>query len=340
MSQKNFVTRSLFAIVTTVLTIQSVFAAITIETSPAPGIYHAPVKVTLTPSDPAAKIYYSFNPDGGPNDALAYTGPILIKSSTPLVYFGFVTMDNESKVLIDDYIIDYPSTIAFWSDITRENGKLKNVTLKNTGTGEIDLSYWEIRTQDTTITIPENTVVAANSSYTVGDINVANGQSILLASPDGDTKDILVLDEVANTIIKKEVPKPIIKKVFKATVVRELPAEIWIKPRLAENEKPQTVSNEVVTSEKPQELPSTASAAIIETNTPTTPEIIPAPQTDVVSPIPEAISPQPETSLADNLKISASEKTSSSPYAPWIILWTAVLAGGIMGTRLMLRKKK
>ena len=88
--------------------IPSVFAAISITPSQAPGTFDHAIKLELTSSDPAAKVFYSFNPDGGPNDALAYTGPILLKSSTSLVYFGFVSLDNESKVLIDDYIFDYP----------------------------------------------------------------------------------------------------------------------------------------------------------------------------------------------------------------------------------------
>jgi hypothetical protein len=99
----------LTSLLASIFFIPSVFAAITITPDIAPGTYDHAIQLHLTPSDPTAKIFYSFNPDGGPNDALLYTGAITLKESTPFVYFGFVSLDNESKVLIDDYIINYPN---------------------------------------------------------------------------------------------------------------------------------------------------------------------------------------------------------------------------------------
>jgi hypothetical protein len=115
---------SLASLLSVTLLVPSVFAAITITPSIAPGTYDHALELELNSSDPAAKVFYSFNPNGGPNDAFAYTGAITLKSSTSFVYFGFVALDNESKVLIDDYIIEYPSA-SFDSGSILENNILE-----------------------------------------------------------------------------------------------------------------------------------------------------------------------------------------------------------------------
>lgn len=81
--------------------------------TPPSGTYHAPVHITLTPTEPGAKTFYSFKPDGYPGDAFLYTGSILLKHSSPLIYFSFLSTSNESKIKQNDYTIEYSSDIHF-----------------------------------------------------------------------------------------------------------------------------------------------------------------------------------------------------------------------------------
>ena len=296
-------------------------------------MYNHAIRVSLNPSDPQAKIFYSFNPDGGPNDALAYTGQILLKSSTPLVYFGFVSMENESKVLIDDYVFDYPNTINFAPRATRDNDTIKQANIFNSGTGDLDISFWEIHAQNFSYIIPENTIIQANSNFALPDIPLSGGQSVLLSSPDGEQKDILTFDELMPTVIKSDKAKIITKpKTYRRTIVRELPAEIWIKPQL---EHTPAITSESSLSPSASAsttiTPSDTGTASVTNNTPVTaPTLLPAENQQKTN----------ETPLSDNLKNSTLETGTASSRAPWIVLAGVILAGSVFGMRFMLMRKK
>ena len=294
--------------------IPSVFAAITITPSVAPGTFDHAVKLELSSSDPTARMFYSFNPDGWPNDALAYTGAILLKSSTSLVYFGFVSVDNESKVLIDDYVIEYPN-VSFSSGYTHENNLLKGVKIMNTTDKDLDLSYWEVRTQDTVFSIPENTLLKPTETYTFPNITLANWQAALLMSPDGDEKDILISTALSPEAAIKPVIMP--KKKFARSVVRELAPEIWIKPKL--------------------EAPSVVQAAPTETikTEPVTPveSVVSAPTEPTVETPTKA-----EATLADNLKVAVGESDSWSSKAAWVVVGIIAASASVIVVRLVLKK--
>lgn len=78
---------------------------ITVTADKDSGTYDAPISVVLKASDPAAKIWYTFNPKAPPGDALPYVKPLKIDKSTPLLFFAYVDKENESKVEREDYVI-------------------------------------------------------------------------------------------------------------------------------------------------------------------------------------------------------------------------------------------
>lgn len=78
---------------------------ITVTADKNSGTYDAPISVVLKASDPAAKIWYTFNPKAPPGDALPYVKPLRIDKTTPLLFFAYVDKENESKVEREDYVI-------------------------------------------------------------------------------------------------------------------------------------------------------------------------------------------------------------------------------------------
>lgn len=123
------------------------------------GTYHAPVHITLTPSDPEAKTFYSFKPDGYPNDAFLYTGSILLKHSTPIIYFSFLSTSDESKIKQNDYILEYPSTIHFENGSVSGSGNIDAV-LVNSGSKSVNIGYWYVQSESDRVTVPEHIMLA------------------------------------------------------------------------------------------------------------------------------------------------------------------------------------
>ena len=100
---------------------------ITVTASKPSGTYDAPISVTLTASDPSAKIWYVFDPKAPPGDALPYSKPLRIEKSTPLLYFAYVDKEHESKVERKDYVIS-PVTLRIEDGVSVANDA-KNVTV-------------------------------------------------------------------------------------------------------------------------------------------------------------------------------------------------------------------
>ncbi len=100
---------------------------ITVTASKPSGTYDAPISVTLSASDPAAKIWYVFDPKAPPGDALPYVKPLRIEKSTPLLYFAYVDKEHESKVERKDYVIA-PVTLRIEDGVSVANDA-KNVTV-------------------------------------------------------------------------------------------------------------------------------------------------------------------------------------------------------------------
>lgn len=177
------------------------------------GTYDKVLKIELTPTDNKAKTFYSFNPDGWPNDALLYTWAIILKSSTPLVFFSFINTQIESKIKINNYTINYPNTINLTQDATLSNGKISNLFLKNNDSKDIDISFWELRSNWKIYTIPDNTIL--NPGQTMDVSNAFNSPgTITLFSPNSESKDFINIiekiepkAEIVNTPVKKITPK-------------------------------------------------------------------------------------------------------------------------------------
>lgn len=173
----------------------TIFAAtIWIETSIPSWNYEKILKVEIKTTDPKAKIFYSFNPNGTPNDFLAYTWAIFIKKSTPLIYWWFIDTQNETKIMQNDYNIYYTNNIRLWTWVILENWLVKNAILTNIGTGLVDISFWEVKKDYLKISIPENTVLEPWKNYELSFLTWT--WIISLYSPDEEKKDFVEIQEV------------------------------------------------------------------------------------------------------------------------------------------------
>lgn len=197
----------------------NVFATnVDITATPSSGTYHAPIYITLTPTERGAKTFYSFKPDGYPNDAFLYTGPILLKHSSPFIYFSFLSTSNESKIKQNNYIIEYSSNIHFEAESISGSGKV-GVVLINSGSENVNIGFWQVQSESDTVTLPEGTMIASGATYNIS-LNYPGQSSIVLRSPDDDERDILVPKDTPapsvgiplkkKTITTKIVPRKII----------------------------------------------------------------------------------------------------------------------------------
>lgn len=139
----------------------STFATnIDVVTTPQSGTYHTPIYITLTPTEINAKTFYSFKPDGYPQDAFLYEKPILLKHSSPFIYFSIINTTNESKIKQNNYIIEYPSTIHFETEFISGSGKV-HIVLINSGSENVDIGSWYIQSLSDIFIIPDHTIISA-----------------------------------------------------------------------------------------------------------------------------------------------------------------------------------
>lgn len=137
----------------------SLFASnVDVIANPSSGTYHTPIHISLTPTQSGSKTFYSFKPDGYPQDAFLYEKPILLKHSSPFIYFSIVSTSNESKIKQNDYIIEYPSTIYFETETISGSGKME-VTMVNSGSESVNIGYWQIQSESDMVIIPKNTLL-------------------------------------------------------------------------------------------------------------------------------------------------------------------------------------
>lgn len=219
------------------------------------GTYHAPVHITLTPSDPEAKTFYSFKPDGYPNDAFLYTGSILLKHSTPIIYFSFLSTSDESKIKQNDYILEYPSTIHFENGSVSGSGNIDAV-LVNSGSKSVNIGYWYVQSESDRVTVPEHIMLAPWAKYSIV-LKYTGGGAVVLRSPDDDERDILVPDRVPENT-------PIILPKKKITVVKTVPRRIISTAELQPPERDPVLATiefetkTTIAEEKPLATPTTA----------------------------------------------------------------------------------
>ncbi len=327
--------------------------------------YDKVIKIELIPTDLSAKTMFSFDPNGTPNDLYAYSWSILIKSSTPLIYFSFIDTNTESKIKQNDYILNFPNTIILWTWATFEDWITKNLKLTNVDSKEIDVSYWEIIKDSQKFIIPENTIIQPQQNFNIPYEFTGTG-FISLFSPNEEKKDFLEIVEITEEVqIQTPQPKKIYYTPKKKPVVSEIPKEnisqlnteaitsSWITNPIENSWSNQKVSAEetstsVIPSSQEKSVNTentiTETSSIIPTNqevsVPKETSIIPATESNSTSTetpvkeIPTTVSvPEPasteNSTLADNLKLSAQESLwnnfSYKIILPFI-LWLALIS--------------
>jgi len=135
----------LFAFLSPILGLAFAEEAFDVTANPDSGTYENVTKVNLTASKENVKIFYSFNPNATPNDLLEYTGTILIKKTTPLIYFAIENYQSETKIKQNDYTINYSNWIKFGT----------GTKLQNSGDKQVDLSYRIIKTSKETYVLKD-----------------------------------------------------------------------------------------------------------------------------------------------------------------------------------------
>lgn len=280
------------------------------------GTYDKILKIELTPTDSKAKTFYSFNPDGWPNDALLYTWAIILKSSTPLVFFSFINTQIESKIKINNYTINYPNTINLTQDATLSNGKISNLFLKNNDTKDIDISFWELRSNWKVYTIPDNTILNPRETFDASNAFSSPG-TITLFSPNSESKDFV-------NIIEKIEPKP---EIINTPVKKITPKKEEIK-----EETQKTETTQKIEEPKNEEIPA---PVVTETTPPETPNA------NVDNAINEISKEEikPSENLWDNLKISLNWAKNDGN---WIFIMMSIIIVTIawIWIQISIRKRK
>ncbi|EKE29305.1 MAG: hypothetical protein ACD_2C00193G0026 [uncultured bacterium (gcode 4)] len=288
----------------------SIFAeSVDVDATITSWTYNSVIKVELNATDAAAKSFYGFNPNWTPNDLLKYDWPILIKKSTPFIYWTFVDKENESKIKRNDYILNFTNDIRLWKTAMYEDWALKKVEIINNSQDSVDIGYWETRNDFWKVIIPEWTVLNAWWTYEVAWLSWT--WIISLFAPDEEKKDFTEVQEIIKEVALVAPPK-VIKKVAaaprkvaripKKTTVAAVDPAVDVAPAL----EPKTPTNDNVP-------PSSQDAS---------------PQDKIIAPAPEQ--GKAENNFNDSIKASAGESESGSGTAgKFIIIW--VLAAAILG---------
>ncbi|MDD2487664.1 MAG: hypothetical protein PHS92_04830 [Candidatus Gracilibacteria bacterium] len=267
------------------------------------GSYDHVLKIELVPTIDNTKTFYSFNPNGTPNDALLYTGAILLKSSTPLIFFSFLNTQVESKIKQNDYTIIYPNTINLSGATETSGDRISGVFLVNNDEKTMDISYWELRKDETIYTVPDGTTLNAGQTFPLDNIFSGSGY-ISLFSPNLEKKDFIEIVET-DTIpeIKNDI-KPSVKKIYKRkTQTVADTAKEEIKPTESE------VKAEQITSDKEDSNTGSENAIVSDTedgNSGSMEKIISPASTDLADPN------EGGNTMNDNLKLSVNETKVNS----------------------------
>jgi hypothetical protein len=289
---------------------------ITVDADKASGHYSAPISVTLTASDPAAKIWYVFDPNGTPGDALPYSGPIRIEKSTPLLFFAYTDTQNESVIERRDYDIAAPSTLQFRDNAVAIPKTANSVQLavKNFGAEAVTLSGWVIRTDMETRTLEGSELATGTSKAFV--LAYSEGAAIL-SSPDGEIQSTVPI------LRQAEVPSAAVAVLKKAHKVAEAPksAALPIVKKPAETPAPAVTES--------------GTQPVVETSAPA-----PAPTTnEAVTEIPPRIPSAQDA--GPGIKASAAESAPASGNQKTVVLAVLlILAGGTLARIVALAIKK
>jgi|GEM_PF-4555987 len=165
--------------------------SIDVTANPPSGTYHAPIRIELTMTQPGSKTFYSFKPDGYPQDAYLYTGAILLRKSSPLIFFSIISPTNESKIKQNNYIIEYSPDVHFRDiEVTLGYANMVDVALINESSGAVDIGLYQVQSESSMTEVPEGTLLAPGKIYTVS-FQYTGTSPIVLRSPDGEERGIL-----------------------------------------------------------------------------------------------------------------------------------------------------
>lgn len=165
--------------------------SIDVTATPPSGTYHAPIRIELNMTQPGSKTFYSFKPDGYPQDAYLYTGAILLRKSSPLIFFSIISPTNESKIKQNDYVIEYSPDVHFRDmEVVLGSDNMVDVTLMNESSGAVDIGLYQVQSESSMTEIPEGTMLDPGKVYTVS-FQYTGKSPIVLRSPDGEERGIL-----------------------------------------------------------------------------------------------------------------------------------------------------
>lgn len=301
-------------ILSTVWIFYSVFAdKLEINSSLPSWEYNKVIKVELIPSDiNVKKIFYSFNPNSTPNDLLLYTWAIIIKKSTPIIYWWYIDTSNESKIKQNDYIINYPNEIRLWTWIIFEENTLKNLYITNIGTWAIDISYREVRNDSWKIIIPENTSLDSWKTY---EIRWLNGSSIIsLYAPNEEKKDFLEPKIIIETKNETKISWPKVEAWSVSKYILDAQKEDKINSN-TNNEQENNIQTETINN--------TENNLSNNIDNETKNNEIPSDEKQVNSPEIKVDNKEnnQETNISDNIKSSTQESWNNSWFWIAIIIW-------------------
>jgi hypothetical protein len=252
-----------------------------VESNLPAGIYTKAITVKLTASDPNAQIWYTCKLNSTPGDLIKYEKPIVLEKSCALVFFAFIDYQNESKIERNNYTIIYSNDVK----LETNNGVL---SLKNSGTGTVDIGSWNIIAGTGGTTIPPGTTLTPNSIYSLGKVDP---KSYELKSPEGFLKDSI---QITPRVVKKLREK-------------SLQGMHIIQSSLLPKNPTPPLSLQIVEG-KPQEIPE-KNHSIPSPQVPSVPDISPLPP---ASTLPTPLTPQ--------LKANSQESNQNIPITGGIVL--------------------
>lgn len=165
--------------------------AVSVEAFPKGESYDQPRLIKIKSDNPEAKIIWTLNPNGSPDEAFVYESPIPIHFSQELWFFAITDENKSTPFFKEKYTIRtdprrYPRDVFISSFSPTKD----SIEITNTGDQSVPLRDWSIEGKYASFTFPEPKFLDAHSSLT---IPLAIGDaldSITLRSPDRFPKDI------------------------------------------------------------------------------------------------------------------------------------------------------
>ena len=129
--------------------ISNIFASdLNVKIYPKPGNYSNPRVALLKSDDKTAKIMWTTNPNGSPDETFIYNTPIKIRFSTILWYFAFNDNNDITAFKKARYNIRAnPNRYSKDIEISSFSPYKDIVTLKNTWEKTVNLKYWTLNTR-------------------------------------------------------------------------------------------------------------------------------------------------------------------------------------------------